>query len=338
MADLARLAGVSASTIDRVLNGRHPVREDTARRVLEAAEQIGFYATPLLRQRLKADVPRRRFGFLLQQKSTPFYRILGDALSAATQNCAAVRGTAVVQFMDDLTPGAVAENLVRLGDTVDAVAVVAADHPNVTAAIDRLRTKDVPVVALISDLTAASRAAYVGLDNRKAGRTAGWLMANMSRRPGPVAMMVGSHRYLCQENCEIGFRAYLREKAPDIVLLDTLTTLESERYAYEVTLELLRRAPDLGGLYVGGGGIEGVMKALAEGHDGRRIVTICHDITEETRAGLVQDLVHVVIAHPIETLAARTIDALVRHAPLSDGPDHPTQAVVPFDLYTAENV
>jgi LacI family transcriptional regulator len=67
MADLAKLAGVSASTIDRVLNGRHPVREDTARRVLEAAEQIGFYATPLLRQRLKADVPRRRFGFLLQQ-------------------------------------------------------------------------------------------------------------------------------------------------------------------------------------------------------------------------------------------------------------------------------
>ena len=39
IADLAREAGVSLATADRVLNGRMKVREETARKVSEAAER-----------------------------------------------------------------------------------------------------------------------------------------------------------------------------------------------------------------------------------------------------------------------------------------------------------
>ena len=46
IADLAQKAGVSVSTIDRILNGRDPVRKATAEKVLAAAEEIGFYALP----------------------------------------------------------------------------------------------------------------------------------------------------------------------------------------------------------------------------------------------------------------------------------------------------
>jgi hypothetical protein len=60
--DLAVSAGVSVATVDRVLNKRHPVKEGTARRVLEAAERIGFYATGLLRQRLGKPIRAATFG------------------------------------------------------------------------------------------------------------------------------------------------------------------------------------------------------------------------------------------------------------------------------------
>ena len=135
--------------------------------------------------------------------------------------------------MDDLTPGAVANRLERLSDKADAVAVVAADHPNVSRALDRLHAKGVPVIALVSDLTAETRAGYVGLDNRKVGRTAGWFVTGLAGRPGKVAIFVGSHRYLCQETCEIGFRSYLREKRAGFELTEPITTLESENYVYE---------------------------------------------------------------------------------------------------------
>ena len=40
--DLAKAAGVSLATIDRVLNSRPGVREQTIRRVNAAIEQIGY--------------------------------------------------------------------------------------------------------------------------------------------------------------------------------------------------------------------------------------------------------------------------------------------------------
>jgi LacI family transcriptional regulator len=40
--DVAREAGLSTATVDRVLNGREKVREDTARKVYEAARLVGY--------------------------------------------------------------------------------------------------------------------------------------------------------------------------------------------------------------------------------------------------------------------------------------------------------
>jgi LacI family transcriptional regulator len=44
---VAQLAGVSEATVSRVLNGVGPVREETRRKVLEAAEQLGYYPNSL---------------------------------------------------------------------------------------------------------------------------------------------------------------------------------------------------------------------------------------------------------------------------------------------------
>ena len=82
--DLARQAGVSVATVDRVLNRRLPVREDTALRVVSAAEAIGYHATGLLKRRM-TEVPRRTLGFLLQKRHDSFYQSFGAELVKATK-------------------------------------------------------------------------------------------------------------------------------------------------------------------------------------------------------------------------------------------------------------
>ena len=72
--DVAQAAGVSVATVDRVLNGRERVREDTARRVYEAARGIGYHAAPLIGQRVQADMPRLRLGFVLHKEKQAFYQ------------------------------------------------------------------------------------------------------------------------------------------------------------------------------------------------------------------------------------------------------------------------
>lgn len=60
-------------------------------------------------------------------------------------------------------------------------------------------------------------------------------MVNMAPRPGKVAIYVGSHRYLCQERCEKGFRSYFRESGEAFQMMETMGTLEEPHLGYEIT-------------------------------------------------------------------------------------------------------
>ena len=84
--DVAREAGVSSATVDRVLNGRERVREDTARKVYEAAQLIGYHAAPLIGQRVHAELPRLRLGLVLHKERQAFYQAFkAEAERAVTQ-------------------------------------------------------------------------------------------------------------------------------------------------------------------------------------------------------------------------------------------------------------
>lgn len=333
LADLADAAGVSVSTIDRILNGRHPVRRATGAKVLAAAEAIGFYATPALRKRLGIDQPVLQLGVLLQQSNRVFYKTIARALHlAAVEAGAGVQ--VVVEHMDDLTPEVVAARMLDLGRRVDALAVVAAEHPRTTQAIEALAENGVPVFGLISGLTAACGTGYVGLDNWKVGRTAGWAVANLCKAPGRVGILMGNHRYRCQEMNETGFRSYFREHAPEFTLLGPFLTFEDRRVAREVTEDLLAREPDLKAIYVCGGGITGVLEAVASPAHAGRLVTVGHELMDPTRAGLIDGLLTLVIAHPLARLAAEAIAAL-RDAAAGQPPG---QRLIGFDIFTAENI
>ncbi|MFM2054417.1 MAG: hypothetical protein RL456_2454 [Pseudomonadota bacterium] len=345
MHDVAREAGVGVATVDRILNRRAHVRPETAQRVLAAAERLGFRRAGLLRHRID-DARAPRLGFLLQQARTPFYRDLARALVQACADEPAAAATpppgrtpgAVVEHLDELTPQRVVDRLERLAAQVDAVALVAADHPQVNQAIDRLAAAGKPVFALVSDLSADGCAGHVGLDNRRVGRTAAWAVSRLARGPGKVGLILGSHRYLCQEQCEISFRSHLREHAPGFGRLETLVSLEEPPLAQIATLELLDRHPDLVGLYVAGGGIEGVIEALrAEAGRHGRIVTVCHDLTEVTRQALIDGTVDLVISHPLDWMAARLV-ATMRRAVQGGRGTEPVQVVVPFVTHTAASV
>jgi LacI family transcriptional regulator len=352
--DLARAAGVSVATVDRVINGRLPVKPGTARRVQEAAQAIGFHAAGMISRRsVGLERPLLRLGFVLQRHTTQFYRNLGTALETAARSSSKIQGHAVTEYLEDLSPAFVADHVRRMGQRVDAVAVVAADHPFVSRAIADLQEQGKPTIALLSDLTAP--VGYIGWNWRKTGRTAGWAMTRLAARTGKVAIVLGSHRYQGHEICEVSFRSYLREHAAELQLLEPLVSLEEPRLAYDSTLDLLRRIPELAGIYVPGGGTEGVLQALREAETMRHVAVICHELTDETREGLIDGLIDLVISHPLTLLAEAAVEVMriaVEDAQLRaiSAPSQPqgglghsrspgrAEVFVPMELYTPENL
>lgn len=338
IADVAKAAGVSLSTVDRVLNGRAPVRRDTAQRIHEVAESIGFHAAGVIRERVRGKRMRHTLGFLLEQPDVAFYRELAEALQHATEAHVEFCATPVIEYMDDISPEAVSLRLRALAERVDAVALVAADHPLIGAEIERLKTKGVPVFALISDLSSPARAGYAGLDNRSVGRTAAWFITQLAHEPGKLAIFVGSHRFQCQELCEMSFRSYVREHAPSFELMEPLVTLESNQLAEEGTRDLLHRHPDIVGVFVAGGGVDGVLRALREhrsGTTGPRPIGVARELTQRVREGLLTGDLHAALSHPLPQLAQALVAMMVKVL------DHPTlglqQTIVALDTQTPES-
>ena len=139
--------------------------------------------------------------------------------------------------------------------------------------------------------------------------------------------------------CEISFRSYLREHAPNLELLEPLLSLEEPRLAYESVLDLLKRTPDLAGIYVAGGGVEGVLQGLREMETGRQVATICNDLIDETREGLIDGIVDMVISYPLPQVALAAVE-MMREAVESGSPGLVSSHMkfVGMELYVPENL
>jgi LacI family transcriptional regulator len=338
LSDVARRAGVSIATVDRALNGRLPVREETLKRIYEASSVVGYHATGLLKQRIKEDLTQYRLGLLLLGKTHPsFFQALGRKFETAAMETPGCRVLPKLGYLDWESPNHVADQLRTMGSQVDAVAAVSIDHPNVTAAVADLKSKGVPVFSILTDFAQGVRESYLGLNNRKAGGTAAWLIAKTAKKPGKVAIFVGNSRFHGHEMREIGFRAYFRERAPEFEVVHTLVNPGSVEIAYEATKALLRRHPDLVGLNVAGCGPEGVIAALREEHAGGRLTAICNENTPESASALSDEIMTMVIDTPLDRLS-RELIALMIHA-LQTGAAHvPGQAFLPFHILVAENL
>jgi LacI family transcriptional regulator len=333
--DLAKQAGVSVATVDRVLNRRLPVREDTALLVVKAAEDIGYHATGLLKRRL-TEIPHKRFGFLLQKRDA-FYQDLGKELSDCTKATATIDGKAIVEFVDELVPSIIAARIREVGPKVDALAIVAVDHPLVNEAVETIAALGKPVFTLLSDISTFVKAGHIGLDGRKVGRIAAWTISRTASGPGKIGILLGSHRYLNQELAEISFRSYMREHAPEFSLLEPIINLDDERIAYEAVSEMVENNSDLVGIYVCGGGQDGLIRALRDERAGRRIVAVCNELTPMSRAALIDGTVDLVLAHPVPQMARRLVDMMAK-ASLAAEPSRFSPVLFSADIYLSENI
>jgi LacI family transcriptional regulator len=336
--DVAREAGVSTATVDRVLNARVHVREETARRVYEAARIVGYHAAALIGQRVQPDLPRLRLGVVLHKERQAFYQAFRAELERAVAQAAGVRASLQVEFATSQAPGDFVMLMERLAEGSDAIAATAVTHPDVTGAVQRLNARHIPCFALLNDFAQGVRQNYLGLNNLKVGRIAAHLIAKTARSPGKVAVFVGGSRWHGHELRETGFRSYFREYAPQFVLLDTLVNLETRQLTYEATLDLLSRHRDLSGLYCAGGGMEGAIAAVREARAPEEVVLVVNELTPESRSALISRHVAMVIGTPLQRLCTDFV--LLAAGAVRDGGISPVQAqhFLESDLYLPESV
>ncbi|WP_259917494.1 LacI family DNA-binding transcriptional regulator [Jannaschia sp. M317] len=284
--DLAKAAGVSRATVDRVLNGRDGVRQKTVDRVNQAIRDLGFE-----RNIAAANLAKRRsyrFLFVLPRTGDLFLRELVSRISDAANAFARDGIRAEVAHLDTNDPHALANHLTGLAPGEwDGVALMAPRSPQLRDAARRLTERGTHVLPFISAQARTDGAPFVGIDNRAAGATAGLLMGRfIGRKQGKVLVVADTMRSQDSLDRRHGFDSQLTAYHADLSGLPSLETGGTPDRTQAVIGNALRFHGDILGIYLLGSEARLALEALGALDLPEGVVCIAHERTTATEAAL----------------------------------------------------
>lgn len=284
--DVARVANVSLSTVDRVLNGRNGVRAATQERVRAAMKQLGYE-----RDLMAANLSRQRIykiRFVIPDGPNSFMRNLAAELETHARIALRDRTEISVSLVPPFDGRALAAELRRAREAeADGVVMVATESAEVRQAVSELRAAGTQVVTLISDLSASARGHFVGIDNVSAGRTAAGLLGRFcAGRPGRIAIVAGSMLVRDHVERRLGFEQVMHAEFPELKLLPPIEGGDEAATVDRLLTDLLREHPDIVGIYSLGGGNRGLRDALDRAGANPRPMVVVHELTDQSRVAL----------------------------------------------------
>lgn len=330
--DLAAAAGVSLSTVDRVLNNRGGVAEEKERRVLECARKLRIDRA--LNQRAARTL---RVAVLLQPPANPFHAAVQGGFEAANRDFSHYNLQFRIHHIDPARPKATEDLVNALSSTCDGLVIVSPQDDAVAAALRSFGRGVKPVMTFATDIRNAGRYAYVGPDNRKAGRVAGDLMGRLlGREGGDIVVISGMLSMIGHEEREMGFLAALRERYPQCRVTEFLESLEQGERAGELVFHALKSNPRIRGIYNASAGAQPVVNAMKALGKRNEIVFITHELTEDRRRLMREGMIDAIIDQDPVLEVRTAVEALAAYFGRRDDP--PTSLVTPIHIHMIENL
>ncbi|MEV0601777.1 LacI family DNA-binding transcriptional regulator [Streptomyces sp. NPDC050315] len=329
--EIARQAGLSEATVDRVLNDRGGVRENTVMEVRQAIKDLD-------RQRTQVRIGGRTFMIdIVMQAPDRFSTAVRNALEAELPSL----HPAVVRSRFHFRETGTADELVAILNKIakrgsQGVILKGPDLPEVGAAVGRLVAAGIPLVTLVSDLPSSARLAYIGIDNRAAGATAAYLIGQwLGERPGNVLTTISRGFFRGEEEREMGFRSAIRNTQPHRALVEVTDSDGLDATQYDLVHHALKRDPSITAVYSMGGGNASTVAAFEElGRD--CAVFIAHDLDHDNTRLLREQRISAVLHHDLRQDMRRACQTIMRahHALPDEGPALPSaiQVVTPYNM------
>ena len=329
--EIARQAGLSEATVDRVLNSRGGVRESTVMEVHQAIKDLD-------RQRTQVRIGGRTFMIdIVMQTPERFSTAVRNALEAELP----ALHPAVVRSRFHFRETGPASELIAVMDKIakrgsQGVILKAPDLPETGAAVGRLVAAGIPVVTLVTDLPGSARLAYVGIDNRAAGATAAYLVGQwLGDRPGHVLITISRGFFRGEEEREMGFRSAMRLVHPQRSLVEVPDSDGLDATQRDLVLAALGQDEDIVAVYSAGGGNAATLDAFdALGRE--CAVFVAHDLDHDNTRLLRERRLSAVLHHDLRQDMRRACQTIMRaHRALPDeGPALPSaiQVVTPYNM------
>lgn len=329
--EIARHAGISTASVDRVIHNRANVSARTRLRVGQAIAEME-------RQELQIAAQGRQmfFDFVVEAPARFAREVRVAAETVMPQFSAAIcRPRFITQ--DVMTDDQVADALDRIIKRGShGLCLKARDTPRIRDAVNRVTAAGIPVVTLVTDITVAGRKAYVGLDNASAGRTAAFLISRvLGRASGCVLATQSDGAFLGEEERHAAFVHEMAIRCPDLTIV---TSSRGRGVHYQTTQDLRAVMGQLDGLraiYSMGGGNRTILSMLAD-HGHCADVFVAHDLDHDNRALIDTSQIDFILHHDLTEDLRQVFAAFLAHHKV--GVAGETGAVSGVQVITPANV
>lgn len=321
---IAALAGVSRGTVDRVLNNRGGVNQETADRIREIARSLGYVPNKVARS-LSILKRETKLGYILfSPNKNPFFSQVEKGIKQKIDELAEYGITVYVEYGDynDVECQIrIIDEMVAAG--IEGIALCGFNTDSVVKKIDELSEKGIPVVTANTDIPGSKRIAYVGSDYEKSGRVAGSLMSMVTGGSANVGAFLGSRNILCHTMRLNGFRSYISEHGCDIKISKVVENNDDDFLSFSLVRELLMspESEPVDAIFLAAAGTFGACRAVEMLPAEKRPKIICYDCLPSVEKMLKNGVISAAICQQPVLQGSKPLDILFNYICLGTEPE-----------------
>jgi len=336
--DIARLAGVSVGTVDRVLHNRGRVSPDALRKVTEVMDQID-YKPNLLARTLGANRNFKLAALIPDPKADPYWALSYDGIVQAQHEWAQY-GVQIDLYLFDLLDkdsfAKIANQVTEAG--ADGLLVAPIFYHEALPLFEQFREIELPFVLFNTNIQEANPLSFIGQNLYQSGRVGAELMLIGQQESGTFAVLhidedIHDSVHLLEK--EKGFRDYFKEKSRlQFSIIDFNLNVKDSSFSNK--LDTLLQDPTLRGTFVSTskGTAEAASRLELKGK--RNIRLIGYDMLEENLKYLRKGTIDFLINQNPKRQAFLGISHLVNHLLFKKTP--PSTDLFPLEIISQENL
>jgi LacI family transcriptional regulator len=278
--EIAKLANVSIGTVDRAFHARRGIREETRKRVLQIAKDLGYTPNPAARA-LSVGAGVIRVGVCIPREIHFFYDQLRAGILAEAGRFGALGVEVVYHPVGRLGEGEEAAIEQLLEDNVQALLITPGDPTRLCPLIQKAERKDVRVICVASDAPEAGRSCVVCVDPRVSGSLAAELMSRFGPAKPRVVIVTGMKVTEDHRKKVLFFSQQFSRFCPGGKVVRVIEGHEDEDETFQKCFEILNKLKDLTGIYVTTANCLPVCRAIGASGLTGKLVLITTDLFSE---------------------------------------------------------
>ncbi|WP_347159865.1 LacI family DNA-binding transcriptional regulator [Pontibacter chitinilyticus] len=336
--DVARLAGVSVGTVDRVLHKRGKVSEDALQKVMKTLHEMEY--KPNLIARTLGSKKTYHIAALVPDPALDEYWELSFSGIGQAENEWAQYGFQLEPFFfnlydkDSFTD--VAQRIQH--SNPDGILVAPVFYQEALPVFDLFKAYDIPYVLFNTNIPQVQPLSFIGQDLFESGMVGAELLHLGRSNAGTYVLLHINEESLNSVHLlekERGFRKYFEENAPDgqVLVLDLSNTDESSAV---LEFEKLLQVQDLKGILVSTSKGVSLLASFLETQGKQDIRLVGYDLLKENIRFLNSGAIDFLINQNPKRQAALGINYLANYLLLKKEP--PQLDLFPLEIITRQNL